>query len=131
MKGRNIPGRVRRSDGWNARMITCETLVLPPFQPAGQGLLCDGVSVPAVIDEVGAPAYIYSARAIEEAYRAIDRAFADYPHAIHYALKANSTLAIARLLRGLGSKADANSAGEIDVARSEEHTSELQSQSNL
>ena len=35
---------------------------------------------------------------------------------MHYALKANSTLAIARLLRGLGSGADANSGGEIDVA---------------
>ncbi len=42
---------------------------------------------------VGTPVYIYSARAIREAYRAIDDAFADYPHAIHYALKANSTLA--------------------------------------
>ena len=41
---------------------------------------------------------------------------ASYPHAIHYALKANSTLAIARLLRSLGSNADANSGGEIDVA---------------
>ena len=39
-----------------------------------------------------------------------------YPHALHYALKANSTLAIARLLRSLGSGADANSGGEIDVA---------------
>ena len=39
-----------------------------------------------------------------------------HPHSIHYALKANSTLAIARLLRGLGSGADANSGGEIDVA---------------
>ena len=39
-----------------------------------------------------------------------------YPHALHYALKANSTLAVARLLRGLGSGADANSGGEIDVA---------------
>jgi diaminopimelate decarboxylase len=35
---------------------------------------------------------------------------------LHYALKANSTLAIARLLRGLGAGADANSGGEIDVA---------------
>ncbi|MEO6239010.1 MAG: diaminopimelate decarboxylase, partial [Vicinamibacterales bacterium] len=35
---------------------------------------------------------------------------------IHYALKANSTLAITRLLRALGSSADANSGGEIDVA---------------
>ena len=40
---------------------------------------------------------------------AIDDAFAGYPHAIHYALKANSTLALVRLLRGLGSHADANS----------------------
>jgi diaminopimelate decarboxylase len=36
---------------------------------------------------------------------------------LHYALKANSTLAIARLLRSLGAGADANSGGEIDVAR--------------
>ena len=46
----------------------------------------------------------------------MDEAFRSYPHAIHYALKANSTLAIARLLRGLGACADANSGGEIDVA---------------
>ena len=61
----------------------------------------------------GTPVYIYSARAIRDAYRAIDAAFAGYPHAIHYALKANSTLAIVRLLRSLGSRADANSGGEI------------------
>src|SRR5262249_51901899 len=50
-------------------------------------------------------------------YRAIDEAFAGYPHAIHYALKANSTLALARLLHGFGSAADANSVWEIEVAR--------------
>jgi diaminopimelate decarboxylase len=64
----------------------------------------------------GTPLYVYSAAAIASRYRAIDAAFADYPHAIHYALKANSTLAIARLLRELGSSADANSATEIQVA---------------
>jgi diaminopimelate decarboxylase len=53
---------------------------------------------------------------IRASYRAIDEAFASYPHAIHYALKANSTLAIARLLQSLGSRADANSGGEIKVA---------------
>ena len=53
---------------------------------------------------------------IRESYRAIDEAFASYPHAIHYALKANSTLGIARLLQSLGSRADANSGGEIKVA---------------
>ena len=65
---------------------------------------------------VGTPLYVYSAATIASRYRAIDEAFAGYPHALHYALKANSTLAIARLLRGLGSAADANSGGEIDVA---------------
>lgn len=64
----------------------------------------------------GTPLYVYSAATIVDRYRAIDEAFSGYPHALHYALKANSTLAIARLLRGLGSGADANSGGEIDVA---------------
>lgn len=91
-------------------------LVYLPFRPSDQGLQCDGVSVRAIVSEIGTPVYIYSARAIREAYGAIDRAFAAYPHAIHYALKANSTLAIARLLRALGSRADANSGGEIQVA---------------
>ena len=97
-------------------MIPCETLVHPPYQPDGTGLLCDGVSVQAIIDEAGTPTYIYSAQAIRAAYAAIDAAFASYPHAIHYALKANSTLAILRLLRQLGSRADANSVGELQVA---------------
>lgn len=97
-------------------MITCESPVYLPFQPEERGLVCDGVSVHSIIERVGTPAYIYSARAIRDAYRGIDDAFAGYPHAIHYALKANSTLAITRLLRSLGSRADANSGGEIQVA---------------
>ena len=97
-------------------MITCGTLVSQPFQADAAGLSCDGVSVAAIASAVGTPLYIYSARAIRDAYRAIDDAFASYPHAIHYALKANSTLAIVRLLRSLGSRADANSGGEIHVA---------------
>ena len=78
-------------------------------------LSCDGE--PSAVAESGTPCYVYSAAAITARYRAIDAAFAGYPHALHYALKANSTLAIARLLRDLGSAADANSGGEIEVAR--------------
>src|SRR3954454_17953369 len=100
----------------NARMIPCEKLVYLPFQPTTDGLVCDGVSVRAIAAAVGTPVYIYSANAIRDAYRSIDSAFASYPHAIHYALKANSTLALVRLLRSLGSKADANSGGEVEVA---------------
>src|SRR5215471_9738451 len=108
---------VRGGDGGNARMITCDSFVNQPFHPSGHGLTCDGVSIQSIVDHVGTPAYVYSAQAIRESYRAIDDAFASYPHVIHYALKANSTLAIVRLLRSLGSRADANSGGEIRVAQ--------------
>jgi diaminopimelate decarboxylase len=97
-------------------MIPCETLVHLPFHPGPHGLACDGVSLATIIDAVGTPAYVYSARAIRDAYCGIDTAFREYPHSIHYALKANSTLALVRLLRSLGSRADANSGGEIEVA---------------
>jgi diaminopimelate decarboxylase len=79
--------------------------------------VCDGVSVRAIVEAIGTPAYIYSARAVREAYRAIDDAFAGFPHAIHYALKANSSLGLLRVLHAMGSRADANSIGEIEVAR--------------
>jgi diaminopimelate decarboxylase len=72
--------------------------------------------VHSIVEAVGTPAYVYSARAIRSAFNDIDSAFAGYPHAIHYALKANSTLALLRLLRSLGSRVDANSWGEIQVA---------------
>jgi diaminopimelate decarboxylase len=86
------------------------------FYRQGPALVCDGVRLDAIAAAEGTPLYVYSAATITARYRAIDEAFAGYPHAIHYALKANSTLAITRLLRRLGSSADANSGGEIDVA---------------
>ena len=79
-------------------------------------LECDGVPLSEIAREHGTPLYVYSASTIAARYRAVDAAFGDYPHAVHYALKANSTLAIVRLLRSLGSRVDANSGGEIDVA---------------
>jgi diaminopimelate decarboxylase len=91
---------------------------LPPgFFRRDHDLVCDGVPLTAIAAATGTPVYVYSAATIRDRYRAIDEAFAGYPHALHYALKANSTLAIARLLRGLGSGVDANSVWEIDVAQ--------------
>ena len=79
--------------------------------------MCDDVPLAEIAAAVGTPVYVYSAAALRERYLAIDEAFGAYPHAVHYALKANSTLAIARLLRQQGAAADANSVWEIDVAR--------------
>ena len=79
-------------------------------------LACEGVRLADIAAAEGTPVYVYSAATIRNRFRAIDDAFASHPHALHYALKANSTLAVARLLRSLGAQADANSGGEIDVA---------------
>ena len=80
-------------------------------------LVCDAVPLAAIAADVGTPLYVYSAAALRARVRALDAGFAGYPHAIHYALKANSTLAIARLLRDAGCGADANSVWEVEVAR--------------
>lgn len=82
----------------------------------GPALLCDGVRLADIAASEGTPAYVYSAAAIERAYRDLDGAFGDYPHRLHYALKANSTLGIVRQLQRLGSGADVNSVGELEVA---------------
>ena len=82
---------------------------------AGQ-LVCDGV--PLADDRAGgrhAGARLQRAL-IGERYRALDAAFAGHPHRLHYAIKANATLAVVRALRALGAGADANSGGEIEVA---------------
>jgi diaminopimelate decarboxylase len=86
------------------------------FFREGNALVCDGVPLEPIARSHGTPLYVYSAESIRRAYRALDDAFAGHPHHIHYALKANSSLAIARLLGGLGSSVDANSIWEIELA---------------
>lgn len=88
----------------------------PAFARRGADLWAEEVPLRVIAETVGTPTYVYSTRAIRDAYVAFDEAFAAVPHAVHYALKANSTLAVLRLLRSLGSAVDANSGGEIDVA---------------
>jgi diaminopimelate decarboxylase len=77
-------------------------------------------ALPAPFDEiaaeVGTPAWVYDAGAIQGACRRLHEAFGGAPHAIHYALKANSSLALVRLIAAEGCGADANSMGEVDLA---------------
>ncbi|HLN59709.1 MAG TPA: diaminopimelate decarboxylase, partial [Thermoanaerobaculia bacterium] len=76
-------------------------------------LTCDGVPLSEIARAVGTPVYVYSRPAIEESYRAFDTAFAAVPHLVCYAAKANSNLAILKLLASLGAGADVVSDGEL------------------
>jgi diaminopimelate decarboxylase len=87
------------------------------FHREGGRLLCDGVSLEEAAARHGTPLYVYSRRAIEDAYRAYAEAFAPVPHRICYALKANGTGALLRVLAGLGAGADIVSGLELKAAR--------------
>jgi diaminopimelate decarboxylase len=89
-------------------------LMAPGFTRTASGeLVCDGVSLEAIANAVGTPVYVYSARAIREQYDALDRALAPVPHRLHYSMKANSNLAVLRLLRERGAGVDIVSGGEL------------------
>jgi diaminopimelate decarboxylase len=79
-------------------------------------LTCDGLPLDTVARQLGTPCHVYSADLLTERFMMLDRALTGVPHRLHYALKANSTLAIVRHLRALGAAADVNSAGELEVA---------------
>ncbi len=86
------------------------------FHRVNNDLWCDEVPLAAIADAVGTPVHVYSRRQLLTRYGALDAAFAGYPHDLHYAIKANATLAVVREMRAAGAHADANSGGEIDVA---------------
>jgi diaminopimelate decarboxylase len=81
---------------------------------AGDGaLLFGGHAVLAIARETGTPAYVYNAEAIRAKYRALDRALGVLPHQIHYAVKANSCLAVLKVLGDMGAGCDIVSVGEL------------------
>jgi diaminopimelate decarboxylase len=75
-----------------------------------------GVSLREIAEEVGTPVFVYNAEAVRARYRILDEALDAVPHRICYAVKANSNLAILRILRELGSGADIVSVGELSRA---------------
>ena len=74
---------------------------------------CEQVPLADLAHNVGTPAYVYSSAAILNNYRAYADAFAELPHTICYAVKANSTLAILALLAKAGAGFDIVSGGEL------------------
>jgi len=87
------------------------------FARVDGALACEGVPLSTVARAVGTPTYVYSANAVRDQYARLSAALEGVPFRIHYSLKANSNLALLRLLRSLGSAADVVSGGELFRAR--------------
>lgn len=78
-----------------------------------RALCCDAVPLASLAEEYGTPLYVYSQSHILGRLKLFQDAFATVPHTICYALKANSALAIIRLLAQHGSGFDIVSGGEL------------------
>jgi diaminopimelate decarboxylase len=83
------------------------------FHYSNQDLYCEDVPLADIAHKVGTPAYVYSSAAILENYRAYDEALGGPPHAVCYAVKANSSLGILALLAKAGAGFDIVSGGEL------------------
>jgi diaminopimelate decarboxylase len=76
-------------------------------------LRIEQVPLGAIAERFGTPCYIYSKAAIVDAFEQYRSAFGDRDHLILYAVKANSNLAILKLLADMGSGFDIVSSGEL------------------
>ena len=76
-------------------------------------LFVEDIAVKDLADRYGTPCYIYSHHAILDRFFAFEKALNPLPHLICYAVKANSNLAILRLLSHAGAGFDVVSRGEL------------------
>jgi diaminopimelate decarboxylase len=77
-------------------------------------LHCERVPLTDLAERFGTPLYVYSASAIRDRVGAFEQAFRKVPHTVCYSVKANSNLAILRLLAKMTCGFDVVSGGELE-----------------
>jgi diaminopimelate decarboxylase len=80
-------------------------------------LHAEGVPVPEIAAAVGTPFYLYSAATLARHLRLFDEALEGLDHLVCFAMKANSNLAVLKLMGDLGAGMDVVSVGEYLKAR--------------
>ena len=94
-----------------------EGVLTTGFRRRDGELVCEDVSLTRIAAAIGTPTYVYSAGAVRAAYSRLAQALSGLPVHIHYAMKANSNLALLAILRECGAGVDVVSAGELFRAR--------------
>lgn len=86
------------------------------FQYEENELWCEELPLREVAEKNGTPVYVYSKRSILDHCVHIERAFGQLDHLSCYAVKANATPAVLRLISSTGIGADVGSIGELRLA---------------
>jgi diaminopimelate decarboxylase len=76
-------------------------------------LSIEDTSLEEIANAVGTPVYVYSSDMLKSQYLKLDKALDSLPHQLHYAVKANSTLAVLKTFAELGAGFDIVSGGEL------------------
>ena len=76
-------------------------------------LYVEDISLVEIAERFGTPCYVYSKAAIVDAFQQYRRAFGARDHLVLYAVKANSNIAILKLLGSMGCGFDIVSGGEL------------------
>ena len=77
-------------------------------------LFCEQTDLALLAERHGTPLYVYSSETIRARLRAFGKAFCSVPHTLCYSVKANSTLAILRLVAREKAGFDVVSGGEVE-----------------
>ena len=80
-------------------------------------LFCEHADIERLAKRFGTPLYLYSSAAVAERFAAYQKAFHKVPHTICYSVKANSNLAILKLMGSRGAGFDIVSGGELERVR--------------
>ncbi len=80
---------------------------------SGRQVFCENVPLAEIARRYETPTYVYSRRAISDAFNELDRGLGGIPHLLCFAVKANGNLSVLKLLAGLGSGFDIVSGGEL------------------
>ncbi len=84
------------------------------FSYRDEQLCVEDVALADIVSAVGSPCYVYSRRALTDAYRMFREALDTQPSLICYAVKANGNLALLATLADLGAGFDIVSQGELE-----------------
>jgi len=83
------------------------------FEYKNGELYGESIPVAQIAQSVGTPVYIYSYKTLKRHFRVFDDAFKRVPHVTCYSCKANSNIAILKVMGALGGGIDIVSGGEL------------------
>jgi len=76
-------------------------------------LFCEDVPVAKIASDVGSPVYIYSGETLQRHFKTLENKLQGIEHLICFAVKANSNIAVLKLLADMGCGMDIVSGGEL------------------